>query len=111
MKIPDKLYHATTWKSALSIMDTGLKPLGADHLIYFTDTFAGAGTFAYMHGVSLEDIIVIEVDTTNLDKNLFDYGYDHNPIFFKDIKVYTYSQHIITEHISDYFVIDMKGDE
>ena len=109
MKTPNKLYHATTWKNALLIMDIGLKPLGADHLIYFADSFAGAGTFAYMHGVSLEDIIVIEVDTTNLDKNLFDYGRDHDPTFFKNIEVYTYSEDISTKHICGYLQVDINN--
>ena len=85
MNVPSKLYHVTTWKNALSIMHSGLKPLGVDHLIYFADSFGGASTFAYMHGVPLEEIIVVVVDTTNLDKNLFDYGYDHSPTFFKNI--------------------------
>lgn len=108
--IPDKIYHATKEKNIISIMDNGLKPLGIDKLIYFCDTFAGAGTFAYMHGVPLNDIVVIEVDTTNLNKELFDYGRDHSPTFFKDIEVYTYPKEILPEHFSDYLKIDMKGE-
>lgn len=108
MKVPDKLYHATTWENALSIMDTGLKPLGVDQLTYFADSFAGAGIFAYMRGIALKDIIVVVVDTTNLDKNLFDYGKDHSSIFFKNIEVYTYSEEIPTEHICDYLKSELE---
>lgn len=108
--IPDKIYHATKKKNTISIIDNSLKPLGIDKLIYFCDTLAGAGTFAYMHGVPLDDIVIIEIDTTNLNKELFNYGNDHNPNFFKGIKVYTYSEEISSEHFSDYFEIDTKGE-
>ena len=113
MKIPEKLYHATTRKNALSIMNTGLKPLSIGHLIYFADSFGGASMFSYLHGIPLEDIIVVIIDTTNLNKDLFDYGYDHSPTFFKNIEVYTYSEEISIEHIYDYMRIDienMKGE-
>lgn len=112
MNIPDKLYHATTWKNALSIMDNGLK-LGTDNLIYFADSFGGASLFSYMHGIPLEDIIVVVIDTTNLNKDLFDYGYDHSPTFFKNIEVYTYPEKISIGHICDYMQVDldnMKGE-
>ena len=109
MNIPNKLYHATRMKNILSIMARGLEPRGADHLIYFADTFGGASFFAYMHGVPIDEIIVVEVDTTNLPKELFDYGGDHNPMFFKDIEVYTFPSVITEEHISDYLKIDIDS--
>lgn len=109
MNIPDKLYHATTWKNALSIMYSGLKPLGTDHLIYFADSFGGASTFAYMHGIPLKDIVVVIVDTNNLNKDLFDYGYDHSVSFFKNIEVYTYPKEISTKYICDYMQIDLNS--
>lgn len=109
MNIPNKLYHATRMKNILSIMARGLEPRGVDHLIYFADTFGGASFFAYMHGIPVDQIVVVEVDTTNLAKELFDYGGDHNPNFFKDIEVYTYPSVITEEHISDYLQIDMES--
>ena len=85
MQVPNKLYHATRQDNAVSIMVRGLEPRGVDRLIYFADTFGGACYFAYMHGIPIDQIIVVEVDTTNLNRELFDYGGDHNPSFFKDI--------------------------
>lgn len=107
MHIPNKLYHATRMGNALSIMVRGLEPRGIEHLIYFADTFGGACYFAYMHGIPIDQIVVVEVDTTNLAKELFDYGADHSPTFFKDIEVYTYPSVITEEHISEYLQIDI----
>lgn len=109
MQIPNKLYHATRQDNALSIMVKGLEPRGIEHLTYFADTFGGACCFAYMHGVPIDQIVVIEVDTTNLSKELFDYGGDHNPSFFKGIEVYTYPAVITEEHISEYLQIDIDS--
>lgn len=112
MNIPEKIYHATTQKNAFSIMkDKALKPLGMDGLTYFADTFAGASMFLYLYGVPLEDIVVIEVNTTNLNKDLFDYGRDHSTVFFKGIEVYTYSEEISDKHFSDYFKINMEEND
>lgn len=108
MNVPDKLYHGTTLNNALSIMDSGLKPFGIEHLIYFADSFGGASLFVYLHNIPLEDIIVIEIDTSGLDKDLFAYGMDHNPVFFKNIEVYTYPEEISIKHISDFLKVDIN---
>lgn len=110
MNIPDKIYHATTWEKAMSIMaDGALKPLGMDRLIYFADSFAGACMFLVIHGTPLDEIVVVEVDTTNLKGDLFDYGLDHSTVFFKDIEVYTYPEEISQKHFGNLLQVDIEN--
>lgn len=88
-KIQKYYYHATKEKNLGSILSQGLKP-GFDGLVYMADTEQNAVQFISLrvYGTD-ENIIVIQINTEELDKSLFDEGYDHSPEFFKgDVKTY-----------------------
>lgn len=93
MQVPEVLYHATLKENGDSIWDNGIR-IGKQGLTYFADSINGAAAFLVIHGIQLEDILVFEVESSELDVGLIDYGADHNVRFFKGIEVYTYPKHI-----------------
>lgn len=94
------LYHATKYENLFGIMRDGLKP-GMDGLIYFTTDEQHSVNWIDMVNIKGEDLLVIRVDTNNINEALLDDGYDHSPTFYKGITVKTYSETIPFELIDD----------
>lgn len=92
------LYHATKYKNLLSIIEGGLLP-GYDGMIYFTTSEQHSVNWIDMTNLQGEDLLVIRIDSKDLDENLIEDGMDHSPTFFKGITVKTYSGHIPSDLI------------
>ncbi|MDF2615406.1 MAG: hypothetical protein K0Q47_61 [Sedimentibacter sp.] len=102
IKIPEILYHATWEENVMSIFLEGLKP-GFDGLNYLCDKQEDAAKFLVLKIQPGKQLVVLKIYTKNLDKELFDYGFDHNPNFFGNLNVLTYKGIISKDHISSLY--------
>lgn len=110
MKIPEVLYHATHKDNIDSIWMYGLH-VGSQGLTYFADSINGAAAFLVVRGMKLEDVMVFEIEASDLDQKLIDYGSDHNTNFFKGIEVYTYPTDIDPMCINNLYELFYKTEE
>ena len=110
MKVPDTLYHATLKENAEAIWYQGLFQ-NNEGLVYLADSAKGAASFLVTRCVALENIMVFEIDTTQLDKTLFAYGTDHNPNYFKGIEVYAYNGFIDSVCFDNIYTLTLQEED
>lgn len=109
MEVPSVLYHATLKENAELIWDNGFYQ-NKEGIVYLADSIKGAAAFLFARAVMLENIVVFEIDTEHLDENLFAYGTDHNPNFFKGIEVYVYHGYIDALCINNVYTLSKEDD-
>lgn len=102
------LYHATKFKNLPSIVREGLKT-GIDGVIYFTTSEQHSVNWIDMTNIDGDDLLVIRVDTKDLDEDLLDDGNDHDPEFFKGITVKTYSKDIPFDYVDESRIVKYES--
>jgi RNA:NAD 2'-phosphotransferase (TPT1/KptA family) len=75
--IPKKLYHATPNANLKGILSDGLKPSEIFGQSYFCKT-----TQQCLQFFNGQEVYLLEIDTSELKKDLFRYSLDHNQNFF-----------------------------
>ncbi len=104
-----KLYHATWKENLLKIYVEGIKP-GFDGLTYMCTTANSTLPFLALRAAAEgRDVVVIEIDSTMLNSELIEEGFDHNPNFFKDAEVKTYPELIPPEALGVYYEAQRKS--
>lgn len=94
------LYHATHQKNLPSIMLEGIHP-GTDGCVYLTEEFGQAASFALLHNVPQEDVVVLECHLP--DSRVYE-TFDHSRNYF-DFPCFGYPKTINPSQIKKFLEI------